>query len=272
MKFEALSLDEAYIKAAKELSCSVTELKVSIIQNPSKGFLGMFAKNAIIEVEVTKDDLSISKSKKVNKQETDDSNIDLSKTDKKRKNHKKKSFSKLSNDSSIIDKSQSDNTISNDKKINKINEQILLEIELGLKKLFGASCFKIDKISVSKFSDNCVYIKLDGEDAALLIGKEGYRYKAISYLIFNWINLKYNVSMRLEIAQFLQNQEETMNNYLKSIIDRVNNNGYAQTKILDGVLIKIALEQLRQKFPDKYVGIKSLNDGKCIVVNEFLKK
>lgn len=151
-------------------------------------------------------------------------------------------------------------------------DAILPEIKEGVTCLFKASCFEIDKIEVSKFNDETVLIELDGADAALLIGKEGYRYKAISYMLYNWLNSKYNLAIRLEIAQFLQNQEAMMDQYLNGVIERVQNSGRAQTKPLDGVLVKIALEKLREKFPDKYVGIKSGNDGKFVVVNDFFKK
>ena len=149
---------------------------------------------------------------------------------------------------------------------------ILPEIKEGVTRLFKASCFEIDKIEVSKFNDETVLIELDGADAALLIGKEGYRYKAISYMLYNWLNSKYNLAIRLEIAQFLQNQEAMMDQYLNIVIERIQNSGRGQTKPLDGVLVKIALEKLREKFPDKYVGIKSGNDGKFVVVNDFFKK
>ena len=151
-------------------------------------------------------------------------------------------------------------------------DKILPEIKEGMTRLFKASCFAIDKVEVSKFNDETVLIELDGADAALLIGKEGYRYKAISYMLYNWLNSKYNLAIRLEIAQFLQNQEAMMDQYLNGVIERVQNSGRAQTKPLDGVLVKIALEKLREKFPDKYVGIKSGNDGKFVVVNDFFKK
>ncbi|ALF47441.1 Jag N-terminal domain-containing protein [Campylobacter concisus] len=151
-------------------------------------------------------------------------------------------------------------------------DKILPEIKDGMNRLFKASCFDISKIEVSKFDDETVLIELDGADAALLIGKEGYRYKAISYMLYNWLNSKYDLAIRLEIAQFLQNQEAIMEQYLNGVIERVQNTGRAQTKPLDGVLVKIALEKLRQKFPDKYVGIKSGNDGKFVVVNDFFKK
>lgn len=151
----------------------------------------------------------------------------------------------------------------------ELNTEILNEIESGLKTLFGASDFKIHIEEVSKYDENSVYIKLDGEDCALLIGKEGYRYKALSSLLYNWINSKYNLNVRLEIAEFLKNQEAGMRVYLEGIIRRVEETGHANTKPLDGVLIKIALEQLRERFKDKYVGIKNSEEGKYILINDF---
>ncbi|MBE2983830.1 Jag N-terminal domain-containing protein [Campylobacter sp. RM9344] len=182
-------------------------------------------------------------------------------------------------DTSIIDNF---NTDSNEAKVeekedkrqkNSINfDEILPIIKNDLTRLLNASCFSISKIEVSKFSDECLLIELDGDDAALLIGKEGYRYKAISYLLHNWLNTKYNLSIRLEIAEFLKNQEAMIDQYLTSIIERVQNTGKAQTKPLDGVLVKIALEKLRATFPEKYVGIKSNGSDKFVVVNDFFKK
>lgn len=179
-------------------------------------------------------------------------------------------------DTSIIENfnqnSEAQNAPSIEKKEIVNFSKVLPEIKDGLVKLFGASCFDIDKIEVGKYSDECVLVELDGGDAALLIGKEGYRYKAISYLLHNWLNTKYNLSIRLEIAEFLKNQEATMDQYLCGIVEKVKNNGKAQTKPLDGVLVKIALAKLREKFPDKYVGIKSNGNDKFVVVNDFFKK
>ena len=151
-------------------------------------------------------------------------------------------------------------------------DKVLPEIKQGVEKLFGGNFFTINKIDVRKFDDEAVIVELDGEDAALLIGKEGYRYKAISYLLYNWISSKYGLAVRLEIAQFLQNQEAAIDQYLKGIIERVEETGKAKTKSLDGVLVKIALEKLREKFPDKYVSVKSNSDGQFVVVNDFIKK
>lgn len=146
------------------------------------------------------------------------------------------------------------------------------EIARDLRALIASSGFDIKVSEVSVWDTDSIYIKLDGEDAALLIGKEAYRYKALSYLLHNWINSKFNLLVRLEIAEFLKNQEQGMQFYLKNIIEKVESTGRAQTKHLDGVLIKIALEQLRERFPNKYVGIKQSGEQRFVVVNDFFKK
>lgn len=148
--------------------------------------------------------------------------------------------------------------------------QIVQSIDKEINSLFDLTCFEIDKIDVSVYDEETVLVEFKGEDAALLIGKEGYRYKAISYMLFNWINLKYKVQIRLEIAEFLKNQEESVSRYIESVCDIVDKDGRAQTKILDGVLVQIALKELREKYPQKYVVIRSTRDGlKYIIVNDY---
>jgi spoIIIJ-associated protein len=106
-----------------------------------------------------------------------------------------------------------------------------------------------------------------------MIGKEGYRYKALSYMLHNWIKLKYNLTSTLEIASFLQTQRESINNYLEQFSQRVEEGGRVQTKPLDGILVKLALEGLRKRYPNKYVAIRTLKNGrKVIVVNDYIKK
>ena len=380
MRIEAENLQEAFQKAAQELKCSVTELDIKILQNPSAGFLGFFKKTAIIEAvkegahkeakkapqaarENAHKENGGEKKKEFKKKEN--SGEEQNHKSEKKKNHKnrhehhknhaakqnetsaanepkveetqpqkepqikekeqhkkeqpKKDSSKNILDHSIIDTFNKNDFYEGDEKTaaggnlgsqasggdanltqaapnlakkekqdsradraqaQKQKDQkpkadidkVLPEIKQGVEKLFGGNFFTINKIDVRKFDDETVIVELDGEDAALLIGKEGYRYKAISYLLYNWISSKYGLAVRLEIAQFLQNQEAAIDQYLKGIIERVEETGKAKTKSLDGVLVKIALEKLREKFPDKYVSVKSNSDGQFVVVNDFIKK
>lgn len=150
------------------------------------------------------------------------------------------------------------------------DNDICTTIEDEINNLFGLTCFDIDHITVSMYDEKTVLIELNGEDAALLIGKEGYRYKALSYIIYNWINSKYQLQLRLEIAEFLKNQEESIYKYLEGVYENIDRDSRAQTKILDGVLIQIALKELRDRYPDKYVAIRTTKDGlKFIIINDY---
>ncbi len=269
MRIEAPSLQEAFQKAADEFSCSVTELEIKVIQHPRMGFAGFFKKEAIIEAY--KEGMKPSR-KEVVKQTKATKLKDKAPQEKTRVSKQKEVA--VQNEPSKEQKPKEEFTKKRKEKTPMADmEKVLPEIKEGLSKLVSDSCFDIKLLKVEKFNDNSVLIELDGEDAALLIGKEGYRYKAFSYLLYNWINIKYGFGIRLEIAQFLQNQEVMIDKYLSGVIEKINTNGRGQTRPLDGVLIKIALERLRARFPEKYVGIKTGREGvKFIVVNDFNRK
>ena len=149
-------------------------------------------------------------------------------------------------------------------------DELALEVKQDINKLFAHTCFDINVIEVKVYDEMTLLVEITGEDSALLIGKEGYRYKALSYMIFNWINSKYQLQLRLEIAEFLKNQEESVSRYLVGVCETIERDGRAQTKILDGVLVQIALKQLRETYPEKYVAIRSTRDGlKFIIINDY---
>ena len=169
-----------------------------------------------------------------------------------------------------------DNTLTENKKetnSSKIDPKIINEIKIKTNELFSSLCYDIDEISVTSYDENTIKIHFTGNDCALLIGKEGYRYKAISYILFNWIHDKYNLMLRLEIAEFLQSQENNMKKYIESILPKINEVDYYKTKILDGILIHIALTMLRDELPNKYISVKqNINKEKYILITEFKNK
>jgi spoIIIJ-associated protein len=100
-------------------------------------------------------------------------------------------------------------------------EDIATEVEIQINKLFSKICFELNEIEVTVYDENTLMLNFNGTDAALLIGKEGYRYKALSYMIFNWLNAKYGFQLRLEIAEFLKNQEESITRYLVGVCESI---------------------------------------------------
>jgi spoIIIJ-associated protein len=169
------------------------------------------------------------------------------------------------------DKSRSRKKSSVEKVISSDDNDITAQIREGIEELVKNSCYDMHLDSLEVY-DDMVDIKIDGADAALMIGKEGYRYKALSYILHNWIKIKYDRNISLEIAEFLKNQESMIEDYLIGIKERVDESGKAQTKPLDGILVKIALEKLRDAYPDKYVALRSLKDGrKKVIINDYKK-
>ena len=306
-RIEAETLEEAYSKAAKELACSVTEINYEIIQHPTSGVMGLFKKNAII-IAVRKTVQVIPESQEIEKEKVfveEKVVVEEDREEEKIVEENTPSIpsrqEKLENIQSFVQEKDEivDNFFNEDvkteKKIEKVVEQkepkVLLDIEDELSfdddrenpenkklsidienkilKLMEVACFQIDTVEVDVFN-GIAHIFIDGEDAALLIGKEGYRYNALSYMLFNWINTHYNLYIKLEISEFIQAQEEMIDNYLKPISEHIIEHGRGKTKPLDGILVQIALEKLRAMFPNKYIAIKTGKDGKkFIIINNF---
>ena len=284
-KFESDCLEKVYELASAEFNCSITELEIEVIQQPSKGFLGFGKKNAVIEV-CYKDnckkyvqETKSYKNKDVRIEEISDRIEYSNKSEEEkfsRKEEKKEPLikvPKVESKDKIFDNFYNEEASQNEVSkivIKKDKEKILEEVKAGINLLFQDTCYKIDQINVEFYDEETLYIEFLGEDSALLIGKEGYRYKALSYILFNWINEKYGLMLRLEVAQFLKNQEEAIYTYLEPIIEIIKEKGTFKTKPLDGILVHIALKKLRDEFPDKYVAVKTnVRGDKYVLVNEY---
>ena len=284
-KFESDCLEKVYELASAEFNCSITELEIEVIQQPSKGFLGFGKKNAIIEVcykdnckKYVQETKSF-KNKDVRIEEISDRIEYSNKSEEEkfsRKEEKKEPLikvPKVESKDKIFDNFYNEEASQNEVSkivIKKDKEKILEEVKAGINLLFQDTCYKIDQINVEFYDEETLYVEFLGEDSALLIGKEGYRYKALSYILFNWINEKYGLMLRLEVAQFLKNQEEAIYTYLEPIIEIIKEKGTFKTKPLDGILVHIALKKLRDEFPDKYVAVKTnVRGDKYVLVNEY---
>lgn len=142
-----------------------------------------------------------------------------------------------------------------------------VEIEQELSKMLSFLPYEIDTIKVTPHDKHTINIYLDGKDTALLIGEKGYRYKAFSYLLFNWIHPIYGCDIRLEVAQFLKIQEEIVENYLLSIREEILGSTHFQTKNLSGILGIIALRRLKEMYPGYYICLKNENNEQFVVMS-----
>ncbi|MFT2643912.1 Jag N-terminal domain-containing protein [Helicobacter pylori] len=257
IEIKAKTLEEALIQASIALNCPIINLQYEVIQTPSKGFLNIGKKEAIILAGVKE---SVKEIKEESVKETNTKEIHQSAEEKKQNLEIEAPQEKITTPKPPK-KTLKEESHNGDK---------LHEIKQELKDLFSHLPYKINKVEVSLYEPGVLLIDIDGEDSALLIGEKGYRYKALSYLLFNWIHPAYGYNIRLEISTFLQNQEKVMDTQLQNTIMTVHEVGKGQMKAPDGVLTYIALKKLRKAFPNKYVSIKTnLNDEKYIVINDF---
>ena len=274
-KVEASTLEEAYELAATQLSCSVTELQYEVVQYPSKGVLGLFKKSAIIVATskaVSSQTVTVVEEVPLPSVEEEIASEILTTLKEESKTQPLEETTPAAEEAverDVVLESFFDNTPEEEP---FVDTELAHSIEESLKALFDVSCFDIDVVEVDVV-DNTALIFIDGEDAALLIGKEGYRYNALSYMLFNWLHTKYQLYIKLEIAEFLTSQQEMIRNYIQPVIESVEKYGRGKTRFLDGILVQIALEQLREAFPNKYVAVKSGKSGKkFVVINEFNTK
>ena len=285
VKIEAWSLEEAYTLASEKLSCSITEIECEITQYPSKGFLGIGRKKAILvavkkvlTIETKSSEPIFTQKREIKQNEQKQKNIPTQQVVGETESvccssedivyplntESLRAKEKACTGYQAVDIEK--NFFKDERDISEICEEIGSDINA----LFAVSCFELESVSVTPYDTETVLITFSGKDSALLIGKEGYRYKALSYILFNWINEKYGLMLRLEVAQFLKNQEEAIYTYLEPIIEIVKEKGTFKTKPLDGILVHIALKRLREEFPDKYVAVKTnIRGDKYVLINEY---
>jgi spoIIIJ-associated protein len=252
-KIEAQTLEAAYTEASKHFECSVTALDIVVVQHPKKGFLGFMSQNAVIVARIKEVEVTFERINTV-------SEVDAPGT--------VEAVMYPEDDEDEYEEVYEDETYYTESADDL--DTIAAEVESKINVLFATVCFELGPIAVSVYDDSTLLVEFNGEDAALLIGKEGYRYKALSYMLFNWINAEYQLQLRLEIAEFLQNQEESVARYLAGVFESIDREGQAQTRVLDGVLVQIALRQLRERYHDKYVAIRTTREGgKYIIINDY---
>lgn len=198
IKIEAITLEGAFKDAAAALDCSVTQLAVEVVQAPSSGFLGFFKKKAIIVATIKSEPVqeneeakeivqpkieNVEKSEKIVEEEQPTHTI-LNDTIMPTSFVSDQDEDELEEDLA----SGLDYTADYDDEYDDVDEEsvpgvdiqsVVKEVEEEINKLFELICFEIDKIEVSAYDKETLLIEFKGEDAALLIGKEGYRYKAL---------------------------------------------------------------------------------------------
>jgi len=287
IEIESSDLNSAIIEASEKLNCPYEDIDYHIIQAPKKGLLGVGRKSAIIVANCKKSRDEIEPTQIFDKQKKDKSspiNISslLDKKDQLLKSISEKIGYKEDETSKNIEVDSLETKTLNNKEVVKDDSQKVEvkqdrkeEIEQKVRNLIlNSTCFEIDVCRVDSIEDDSIYITIDGRDAPLLIGREGYRYKALYFTLSSWLHTSYGLKLTLEVGQFIKKHREIIHRYLLDEVFPVVDKGLSfKTKPLDEFLLKIALKEIREKYPEKYVKIRDSVEGdKFIVIDEFFTK
>ena len=285
------TLEEVYLEASQRLECPIDDLHIDIVQYP-RNIFGIIKKKAIaIANKKETKDISPKDNNLLNAyalgQEAP--NISCEAIEQKTQETPAKEETPTDCDAIKDVLANSNLTCTNDNILDSFyasdcptacedqiketvldKDQILIDIQATIEDVFCLDCVECQVVEVSFYNEKTIYIKLKGKDASLLIGKNGYRYKAISYLMFFYIFSTYKLFVKMEIDEFLANQTQMIKKHLREFVKQVETTGYGRTDVFDGVLLHLGVEHLREVFPHKMVVIKGDDqNNRFIKVSDF---
>ena len=231
-----VDIEEAVRLALLDLKCSRDEVEVTVLEEPTKGFLGIGAKLAKVRVEKIKPVVEEKKPEpKAEKKEP---------KHKERKSKEKKTHEKKSQDS------KEDKTVN--LALDDVDKDSLKDVEdhealtflkditekMGLNLNFNA-----------KAGDGIVYLEMIGQDSRTVIGKRGQTLDAIQYLTSLVVN-------------------KDKDKYVKVVVDAENYRAKRQ-KTLEQLANRLAAKVVKTK---KYVRLEPMNPYERKVIHATLQK
>ena len=218
-------VDTAVALALDELKCSIDDVNVIVLEEPSRGFLGLGSKLAKVRVELKKDEkvepiveekVEVFQPKKVEKTELEKVSKSTVKEDKEelhkekteaKHHHKKEKTNK--NTSVKFERPKDLVETNNHKAIDFLKETTE---KMGLELSFRAYV-----------NDSNVYVDIEGKDAGTIIGKRGQTLDAIQYLTSLVVN-KHNegyVRVVLDAENYRAKREKTLEKLAERISHKV---------------------------------------------------
>lgn len=179
--------------ALKDLKCSIDDVTVTVLEEPSKGFLGIGSKLALVRVE-----------KKI---EPEEKNVEELKTEK------------------IIEKTTNTDSNSSKKvKFDRPNDLVEVKEHAAIDFLRETTEKMGLKLSFKAYeNDSNVYVDIEGKDAGTIIGKRGQTLDAIQYLTSLVVNKKKEGYVRvvLDAENYRAKREKTLEQLANRLADKV---------------------------------------------------
>lgn len=221
-------VDEAVRLALEDLGATEDQIKVTVIEEPSKGFLGLGAKLAKVRVELIEDEPPAEKAKshKKNKdsqkkQGENRNKRDLRKKDKPQggqgskpsgnqtRNERPKRNERKPHEESYpeIDLSNKPNLSERPSDLVPADDSDAAEFLKSLIDKMG-----IDIVMESFKNDECFYIEISGKDSRTVIGKRGQTLDSIQYLTNLVVNKEREEYLRtiIDVEGYRSRREKTL--------------------------------------------------------------
>lgn len=225
----AKTVEEAVEKALKELNSSKEEVKVEIIEEPSKGLFGLLGqKDATVKVTIEQDasdfvkkilDESFDQPKQNKKVETE------AKVETEKRETKQKIEPKLQAEKQIVESNKESETT----KEEKINEAEILE------KAQDFLCKVVSETGIeysisTELKDNVLYAEIKSprpETLGIVIGKRGVTLDSIQYLLSLIINKGHREYIRvfLDSNNYRKKREKTLINLAHKMAEKAKRSG-----------------------------------------------
>ena len=191
MNYQAPKLEDAIIQASKSLGIRCIDLEYEVLQMPRAGFLGLFKREAVIEVKIAhKAEAKLEAKSEIKKEHKSEHKAEAKKEHKAE--HKTEHKSKREQREGREQKEGREGREYKELKPSDI-EKIKPEIDLGLELLF-AKHFDFDFIR-SDFKESILFIYMDGKSSAAFAPRK--QQEALLSLLYRYPGNKYNIRVRL---------------------------------------------------------------------------
>lgn len=218
-RFTGKTESDAVMNAAMELGIPSTDLKYTVIDPGSNGFLGLFKKPVIIEIKEEEKE-TIEKPQTI-EQEKPKKKVEkkpVKKADEKKSSNQPKKSSKVKEEVPV-----------KEPKKNKTPEnidQIIKDTEKYLDEVLRAMGLDPKLNLYYNRRDNVLNINVSGEKMGALIGKHGQTLDALQYLISLYVNKESDsfVKIKLDTENYRERRQQTLEKLAGSIAYKVKKN------------------------------------------------
>ena len=179
--------------ALKDLKCSIDDVTVTVLEEPSKGFLGIGSKLALVRVE-------------------------------KKIEPKEKNAEELKKEIIIEKTTNTDSNSSKKVKFDRPDDLVEVKEHAAIDFLRETTEKMGLKLSFKAYeNDSNVYVDIEGKDAGTIIGKRGQTLDAIQYLTSLVVNKKKEGYVRvvLDAENYRAKREKTLEQLANRLADKV---------------------------------------------------